>query len=89
MQLDDMILVSIDDDREPPDMFRNHVLQQVAGPDAPGGHRGGRRPVGFSARPRRRRVGMAPRGLDPGGLGLQPRLVRRAAPPAASTCTNG
>ncbi len=83
MQMDDMILVSIDDHMiEPPDMYKNHVpakwldqAPKVVRNDA------GRRRVGVPGRGdldpvrhgRHRR-------LAPRGVGLQPRLVLRAAP---------
>ena len=92
MQMDDMILVSIDDHMiEPPDMYENHVpakwKDQV--------------PKVVRNDERRRRVGVPGRGdlhavrhgrhrrLAAGGVGLQPRLVLRAAARAASTCTSG
>ena len=92
MQMDDMILVSIDDHFiEPPDMFENHVpakwRDQV--PKVVRNENGvdewvfqGARQLHAVRHGRHRRVAE-------GGVGLQPGLVLRAAPRAASTCTSG
>ena len=93
MKLDDMILVSIDDHMiEPPDMYENHVPDEVARRGAQG--RPQRRRASTSGCSRARRpatpFGMAATvGLAARGVGLQPRRVLRAAARAASTCTSG
>ena len=83
MQMDDMILVSIDDHMvEPPDMYENHVpakwqdqVPKVVRNDA--GHRRvgvpGREDLDAVRHGRHRRLAAR-------GVGLQPRLVLRAAP---------
>ena len=92
MQMDDMILVSIDDHMiEPPDMFENHVpakwrdqVPKVVRNDA------GRRRVGVPGRGDLDAVRHGRhRRLAAGGVGLQPRLATPSCGPAASTCTSG
>ena len=82
MQMDDMILVSIDDHMiEPPDMFENHVPEKWKDPvpkvvrnDA------GRRRVGVPGREDLDAVRHGRhRRLAEGGVGLQPRHLLRAA----------
>ncbi len=82
MNVDDLILVSIDDHVvEPPDMFLNHVPGQVQGGGADRRHRRqGRRPVDVpgqaAGRQRTERGGV----LAAGGVGPRPRRLRRDAP---------
>ena len=82
MQMDDMILVSIDDHMvEPPDMYDNHVpakwkdqVPKVVRSDA------GHRRVGVPGREDLHAVRHGGHGrLAAGGVGLQPRHVLRAA----------
>ena len=92
MQMDDMILVSIDDHMvEPPDMYKNHLpakwLDQA--PKIVRNEQGvdewmfqGESTVDALRHGR-------DRGLAARGVGLQPRFVHRAAPRMLGTSTSG
>ena len=91
MQMNDMILVSIDDHMvEPPDMYDNHVpdkfrdlVPKVVRNDA------GVDEWHFQGQATSTPVRHGGHGrLEPGRVGLQPRLVLGAAARAASTCTS-
>ena len=90
MQLDDMILVSIDDHFiEPPDMYKNHVPEKWLD-DMPKVVRNaqGVDEWVFQGEATSTPFGMAATvGLAAGGVGLQPRLLRPSCGPAASTST--
>ena len=80
--------------RRPHDRAAGHVreprAQEVARRRPQGGPRGRHRPLGLPGREDQhllRHVGHG--GLAPGGVGLQPRHLHRAAARAASTCTSG
>ena len=84
MQMDDMILVSIDDHMiEPPDMYENHVPGQVAGPGAEGRPQRRRASTSGCSRGRRprRRSAWPPPSAGRGGVGLQPRLATPSCGP--------
>ena len=92
MQMDDMILVSIDDHMiEPPDMYENHVpakwkdeVPKVVRNDAR------RRRVGVPGRERpRRRSAWPPPSAGRGRSGASTPARTPSCGPAASTCTSG
>ncbi len=91
MNLDDMILVSIDDHMiEPPHMFENHVPKKWLD-DAPEGRPRRTASTSGSSRARRpaRHSGWPPRWAGPPRSGASTRGRTPSCGPAASTCTSG